>query len=247
MPRRQDARTPEQKRLGRKIRQVRRAAGLTQRELGAATGVTADFLQKIELGYRLPSGETLVAIAKALKVTVAHLGQKLAPEPERSFGALADRVRKAREAAGLLQRDLAARVGLSADYIQQVEAGRDVPSRRTIAALAGALRVRQAELLHAASKWKPPPISRTLRKLRKAAGLSVFKLAVRAGLTQNHVQAIETGRRLPSDEALRRLADALRVEPATLTKDLSRTRAERPKCQRAFGLLKALGKAEGKS
>lgn len=64
--------------LGRRIRHARVRAGLTLRELAAATGSTTSQLSLVENGRREPRLSLLTALAAALDVTVADL---LAPEP----------------------------------------------------------------------------------------------------------------------------------------------------------------------
>lgn len=64
--------------LGRRIRHARVRAGLTLRELAAATGSTTSQLSLVENGRREPRLSLLTALAAALDVTVSDL---LAPEP----------------------------------------------------------------------------------------------------------------------------------------------------------------------
>ena len=60
-----------------------------------------------------------------------------------------------------------------------------------------------------------------LRELREARFLSQQDLASRAGIARSTVIGIETGRRQPTWQTLRRLADALRVEPGELVREAS--------------------------
>ncbi|HLS73359.1 MAG TPA: helix-turn-helix domain-containing protein [Actinomycetaceae bacterium] len=64
--------------LGRRIRHARTRAGLTLRELAAATGSTTSQLSLVENGRREPRLSLLTAIGAALDVTVGDL---LTPEP----------------------------------------------------------------------------------------------------------------------------------------------------------------------
>lgn len=59
--------------LGSIIKQCRKAAGLTQRELAARLDIVTPFLSDIEAGNRFPSREKLAEIAKALGVDAAKL------------------------------------------------------------------------------------------------------------------------------------------------------------------------------
>jgi len=66
------------KSLGKRIRAVREAAGMTQSDLAAAAGIGRVTEVRIEKGEQSPRYETLVAIARALRRPVTDL---LAGEP----------------------------------------------------------------------------------------------------------------------------------------------------------------------
>jgi transcriptional regulator with XRE-family HTH domain len=59
--------------LARQIRSERRRHGLTQEELGARIGRTAEAISNIERGKSLPSLETLVALSEALELSLRSL------------------------------------------------------------------------------------------------------------------------------------------------------------------------------
>lgn len=48
-------------------------------------------------------------------------------------------------------------------------------------------------------------IGERLRSIRKAKGLSIYKLSQDTGISQNHISDLELGRRKPSVETLKRL------------------------------------------
>jgi transcriptional regulator with XRE-family HTH domain len=56
--------------LGLRIKRLRERHGLTQEELGRETGLSRIFIQKLELGERLPSLFTLGRIARTLGATL---------------------------------------------------------------------------------------------------------------------------------------------------------------------------------
>ena len=60
-----------------------------------------------------------------------------------------------------------------------------------------------------------------LRELREARFLSQQDLATKAGIARSTVIGIESGRRQPTWQTLRKLADALQVEPGKLMKETS--------------------------
>ena len=67
------ANASEAKRVGRRIRKIRMARGLTQPELGERTNLTADRIQKYENGAGKPKTDLLKRIADALDVSVLAL------------------------------------------------------------------------------------------------------------------------------------------------------------------------------
>jgi transcriptional regulator with XRE-family HTH domain len=69
--------------LGERIRQVRKAAGLTQKQLEEASGVPQNTISRVEIGsVQEISTKTLVGLAKALNVSADYLlGLKEEPEP----------------------------------------------------------------------------------------------------------------------------------------------------------------------
>lgn len=67
------ARTSAQQKLGKKIRELRNAAGLSQERLGEITGLDRTYISGIERGVRNPAIRNLEKLAKALKVKVSDL------------------------------------------------------------------------------------------------------------------------------------------------------------------------------
>ena len=64
---------PENITMGRKLRDLREAAGISLRELAREAKVSAPFLSDVELGRRFPKDETLAFIAQKLGVAVETL------------------------------------------------------------------------------------------------------------------------------------------------------------------------------
>lgn len=56
-----------------KIKDLRLAAGLTQKEIAAIAGVTIACYQKYEYGSRIPDAKTAIKIADALHTSVKQL------------------------------------------------------------------------------------------------------------------------------------------------------------------------------
>ena len=65
------------KKLGISIRSQRRTRGLTQEDLSDLAGIHYTFLGHIERGNKLPSLQTLIRIAKALRVRPSSLALSL--------------------------------------------------------------------------------------------------------------------------------------------------------------------------
>lgn len=65
--------TAVSKKIGKIVRQVRENKGITQEELAFDAGLNRAYIGYIERGERNPSTETLVKIAKALKISLNEL------------------------------------------------------------------------------------------------------------------------------------------------------------------------------
>lgn len=61
------------KRFGEKIRDLRRAKGLSQEELAFRAGIHRNYLGGVERGERNPALDNIAAIAKALDITPGEL------------------------------------------------------------------------------------------------------------------------------------------------------------------------------
>lgn len=61
------------KRLATRIKRLRKKNGLTQEQLAKRSGLSHGYLARLEIGMHDPSLNTLVKLAKALKVTVGDL------------------------------------------------------------------------------------------------------------------------------------------------------------------------------
>lgn len=56
------------RRIGARIKSLRRGRGLTQDQVAERTGLSVNYLSRIERGLENPTLETLLAMAEALKV-----------------------------------------------------------------------------------------------------------------------------------------------------------------------------------
>ena len=67
------ARTSVLQKLGKNVQHYRKEAGLTQEQLGIATGLDRGYISGVERAVRNPSIKSLEKIAKVLKVKVSDL------------------------------------------------------------------------------------------------------------------------------------------------------------------------------
>jgi len=65
--------TKRDRRFGRKIRRLRKKAGLTQEQLAEKMGLSIPSIGYIEMGKHFPKPKNLYKIAKALGVKVGEL------------------------------------------------------------------------------------------------------------------------------------------------------------------------------
>ena len=65
--------TENDKRLGKRIRQLRRKSKLTQEQLAEEVKVTPKYIQYIESAKRIPSLKLVYRIAKALNIKTREL------------------------------------------------------------------------------------------------------------------------------------------------------------------------------
>ena len=65
--------TAVSKKIGRKIKQVRKEKNITQEDLALNSGLNRAYIGYIERGERNPSTDTLSKIAKSLKVPLKEL------------------------------------------------------------------------------------------------------------------------------------------------------------------------------
>ena len=65
--------TAVSKKVGRKIKQVRKEKNITQEDLALNSGLNRAYIGYIERGERNPSTDTLSKIAKSLKVPLKEL------------------------------------------------------------------------------------------------------------------------------------------------------------------------------
>ncbi|TDT93344.1 DNA-binding XRE family transcriptional regulator [Streptomyces sp. 846.5] len=96
-----------------RARELRERAGLSRDELAVLARISPETVRSAEIGARAPSARVIRALADALRTTV----DALCPPAGRVV------LRDLRRRAGLTQRQLAEKVGVSAQMVSRVEAG----------------------------------------------------------------------------------------------------------------------------
>ncbi|WP_436704325.1 helix-turn-helix domain-containing protein [Geodermatophilus sp. CPCC 205761] len=141
---------PDRRRdLAERVRQARQAADFTQETLARASGVTVQHIQRIERATANPTLTTLYAISDALGVDVRTLvarGDLVEPDsrgnlPLSRSRALAEGVRRARQAADVTQEYLSQASGVTVRHVRRIERGEANPSLATLCAIGDALGV----------------------------------------------------------------------------------------------------------
>lgn len=70
------------KRLGNRIRFLRKVKGLSQEQLGELSGLHTNYIGQVERGEKNVTVESLEKIAKGLDVTLEDLFQHIDPSPQ---------------------------------------------------------------------------------------------------------------------------------------------------------------------
>jgi transcriptional regulator with XRE-family HTH domain len=134
--------------VGRQLRRLREARGVSQSELARRTGSPRTYLIALEQGRHEPAIDLLARIATALDEPLRDLLWFLAGEPFADPAApLAARVRLRRERLGMRPAELAARAATTRATISQIERGVNAnPGLGLLTRLAAALYCCPSEL-----------------------------------------------------------------------------------------------------
>jgi transcriptional regulator with XRE-family HTH domain len=110
--------------FGRRLREARRRAGLSQAEVAARLGIRQGYVSRVELGTENITLSACVRFAQAVGCLFSP--EFTPPEPRDSASGFAEfggHLREARRRAGLSQAALAARLGMTQGYVSRVERG----------------------------------------------------------------------------------------------------------------------------
>lgn len=151
--------------LARRLRELRQARGLTQRQLADKSGVNRATLQNLELSrVTRPWQHVINALADALGVAPDDLTTDVfdpanpkPPKPGQTEIPIGGRLRELRTERGLSQETLASHAGLSRQGIQKIENGSIHVRLSTLQQLALALDVTVADLAPGVELPPEPP------------------------------------------------------------------------------------------
>jgi transcriptional regulator with XRE-family HTH domain len=128
--------------MGDKVRALRDEKKLTLDDLSRQLDLSVAYLSEIEVGARTPSVQTLQKISRFFGVPVS-----LFLQTQGKLLTTGKKIRIAREARGLTQKQLAGASDVSPGLIAQLEAGKVQPSLKTIERIASALAVSTCYLI----------------------------------------------------------------------------------------------------
>ena len=203
---------------GRIVKRVRKARGMTQKELAERIGSFFYTVSWIERNKLEPNRRVLQAIADILGLEVddfyTDIEPPISPRPATNIGAA---VQQARLAAGLDQATLAGRVGgRPGIFISHIETNFRRPSRKMARAIALALGLSSEtfwEFLPIAPEMDvtvpPRNIGEAIRKARMKSGLTQHQLYKATGVSVDSMSRAENHFTCPRNDSLIRLATYL--------------------------------------
>ncbi len=200
---------------GQRIRSVRKAAGLTQKEVGEMIGLASVTIASMEAGRvsEKRADEIVEKIRSSVPIPEPFTSRNIvqpvstassaASAVDASAGA---RIREARKAAGLSQKTLAKILRVSETRLIAMELGEvtEEQAEKAIRAANGEPRREKQKIRVKASR--KVLLGHQIRDARKAAGLSQQELAGMIGTTQGSVSLMERGQ-IEEDKA----AEVLRL------------------------------------
>ena len=203
---------------GRIVKSVRKARGMTQRQLADRVGLFFYTISWIERNKLEPNGRVLRAISDSLGLQIDDFYTDIEPPISPKVPAnIGEAVQQARLAAGLDQATLASRVGgRPGIFISHVETNFRRPSRKMAQAIALALGLAPEtfwEFLPIAPEMDvnvpPRNIGEAIRKARIKKGMTQYQLYKATGVSVDSMSRAENHFTCPRNESLVRLATFL--------------------------------------
>lgn len=176
---------PDRKAYGRRIRDARKAAGLSVREAAELAGLQHTSLAHLESGY------VTERRAEELEALFLQAGHKRAFSPKEA----GIRIRDARKAAGLSQKELATILRITPGAVSAIELG-DVTQERaeTILRRIGGEGKRPQGAVKRVRRTDQVLLGSGIRDARTRAGMSQKELAELLGVSQGKISLMERGR-----------------------------------------------------
>ena len=125
------------------------------------------------------------------------------------------KIREIREERGMSLAELAAKSKVSVSFLSEIETGRKSPSLRTIEKIINVLNISKSIFL-SENMIQGIELGERVRLIRNEKNLTLSKIAERTGYSISYMSDIETGKVLPSIEAVKKLADVLDVPVTTI-------------------------------
>jgi transcriptional regulator with XRE-family HTH domain len=209
-------------RLGAHLRAFRENGGLRRADLARQLGVSDETVRLWEKGTVQPSRELLARLIALLSLEVADWSQRDADLQESSLPLVARRLLDERRARRMSQAAAAQVFDVAQATYASWETGRCAPAEPHHAPIADFIGVPAAAVTAMVevpftvdtSKW--PPLGRIVGHQREVQQLRRADLAAAVGVAASTIAAWELGSRVPAPEHLRRLANALGLEPSVL-------------------------------
>ena len=204
--------------LGKNVCALRKLKRMSQADLAKLCGVYQTEISSLERGRVLPDHSVLETIAQALGTDVQALteSQFQGNDPV-IFGR---NLAYHRSRTGLTQRAFAEKLGVS--NIAAYESGTSYPPAKCMKAITDFLGVSEEDLnrpvqdVDYTASRKENALSENLKALRNEASLSQRDLADALGISVSRLSSYEVGKRFPSDDMVRKIADYFKVTPDDL-------------------------------
>lgn len=200
--------------IAERVISARKKQGLTQAELASMVGIKEPSVTQWETGKTSLSGNSLLKVAKALKVTPDFiLYGEHSPQSESEGQHKRERIRQRREELKLTQQQLAEAAGVSYQAVQQWESGASSPRGHRLDALATALQCSKVWL----EFGEATAVGEQIRGLMLERDWSEGELSRHSGVNQPTIHRIITGAsKEPRASNLDKIAKALGVAPEYL-------------------------------
>lgn len=179
------------------IRRLRKAHDLTQGQLGAIAGVSAEAVSQWECGRAMPRWEPLESMSKFFGVPKSVILGEIPPE-----NTIADGIRRLRKKAGLTVDQVGESIGRSGKTVSAWETGRSAPSASLLEDLCRFFDVPISfffsdEVTSASETTVNESFKDNLVKLRKERNMTQQQLADILGVKRESVAQWEAGRVYP--------------------------------------------------